>query len=190
VPERARSAEAYDGEGSGEGASAAQTSTSASRERDHSRPCPKCGLNSLRRPMKWNLVDCKVIVELARSDLIAETTDVSKKSFQINQTGPPSPCLTKDRPRFPRRAAASTYRPQIRSRVRLRPPGIGQRDRKITCQARPRSPQAAEKRWRRQRLCSVPKVVLGAKFNDGIEVIRSASSSRCRLIPLVTNIRR
>ena len=86
--------------------------------------------------------------------------------------------------------AREPLRVQVRSRVRLRPPGIGQRDRKITCQTRPRSPQAAEKRWRRQRLCSVPKVVLGAKINDGIEVIRSASSSRCRLIPLVTNIRR
>jgi hypothetical protein len=34
------------------------------------------------------------------------------------------------------------------------------------------------------------KVILGVKFRDGIEVVRPASSSRCRLTSLVTKIRR
>jgi hypothetical protein len=35
----------------------------------------------------------------------------------------------------------------------------------------------------------LPKLILGVKFTDGIEVVKS-QSSRCRLIPSVTKIRR
>jgi len=44
--------------------------------------------------------------------------------------------------------------------------------------------------WRRLRgYNQLPKVIQGAKFADGIEVVRSQVSS-CRLIPPVTEIRR
>jgi transposase-like protein len=51
--------------------------------------------------------------------------------------------------------------------------------------------EAAEKSWRRLNGHNqLPKLILGVKFADGIEVVRFASSSRCRLIPSVTKIRR
>ena len=51
--------------------------------------------------------------------------------------------------------------------------------------------EADEKSWRRlDGYNQLPKVILGVKFTDGIEVVRFASSNRCRLIPSVTNIRR
>jgi transposase-like protein len=51
--------------------------------------------------------------------------------------------------------------------------------------------EAAEKSWRPLNGHNqLPKLILGVKFADGIEVVRFASSSRCRLIPSVTKIRR
>jgi hypothetical protein len=51
--------------------------------------------------------------------------------------------------------------------------------------------QVAEKSWHRLRGHNqLPKVVIGVKFNDGIEVVQIASSSRCRLTLHVTKIRR
>jgi putative transposase len=51
--------------------------------------------------------------------------------------------------------------------------------------------EAAERSWRRLNGHNqLPKIILGIKFSDGIEVVRIASSNRCRLIPSVTKIRR
>ena len=51
--------------------------------------------------------------------------------------------------------------------------------------------EAAEKSWRRLNGHNqVPKIILGIKFTDGIEVVRSQAQNRCRLIPSVTKIRR
>ena len=51
--------------------------------------------------------------------------------------------------------------------------------------------EAAEKSWRRLNGHNqLPKLILGVKFTDGIEVLKIASSSRCRLIPSVTKVRR
>ena len=45
--------------------------------------------------------------------------------------------------------------------------------------------EAAEKSWRRiDGHNQLPKVILVVKFTDGIEVVRSQGSSRCRLPPL------
>ena len=41
---------------------------------------------------------------------------------------------------------------------------------------------SASPRWSQP----LPKVILGVKFSDGIEVVKIASSSRCRLTPTVT----
>ncbi|HET9245303.1 MAG TPA: IS256 family transposase [Xanthobacteraceae bacterium] len=51
--------------------------------------------------------------------------------------------------------------------------------------------EAAEKSWRRLNGHNqLPKIILGIKFTDGIEVVRSqAQTNRCRLIPSVTKIR-
>jgi hypothetical protein len=47
--------------------------------------------------------------------------------------------------------------------------------------------EAAEKSWRRLDGHNLlPKLIVGVKFTDGIEII--ASSTRARLIPPVTNI--
>jgi putative transposase len=47
--------------------------------------------------------------------------------------------------------------------------------------------EAAEKSWRRLHGHNLlPKLIVGVKFTDGIEII--ASSTRARLIPPVTNI--
>ena len=51
--------------------------------------------------------------------------------------------------------------------------------------------ESAEKSWRRlDGHNQLPKVILGVKFSDGIEVVKIASSSRCRLTPTVTKSRR
>ena len=47
--------------------------------------------------------------------------------------------------------------------------------------------EAAEKSWRRlDGHNQLPKLILGVKFTDGIEVVSIASSNRCRLTPPVT----
>ena len=49
--------------------------------------------------------------------------------------------------------------------------------------------EAAEKSWRRlDGHNQLPKVILGVKFADGIEVVKIAGSSRCRLTSSVTKI--
>jgi putative transposase len=53
--------------------------------------------------------------------------------------------------------------------------------------------EAAEKSWRRlDGNSQLPKIILGVKFTDGIEVVRSQvqTAAACRLIPSVTKIRR
>ena len=51
--------------------------------------------------------------------------------------------------------------------------------------------EAAEKNWRRlDGHNQSPKVVLGVKFTDGIEVVRSQAQAAAALTPSVTKIRR
>ena len=51
--------------------------------------------------------------------------------------------------------------------------------------------EAAEKSWRRlDGHSQLPKLILGVKFADGIEVVRPQAQARCRLIPFVTKIQR
>jgi putative transposase len=51
--------------------------------------------------------------------------------------------------------------------------------------------EAAEKSWRRlDGHNQLPKVILGVKFTDGIEAVRSHAQAACRLNPSVTKIRR
>jgi len=51
--------------------------------------------------------------------------------------------------------------------------------------------EAAEKSWRRlDGQSQLPKVILGVKFADGIEVVRSQAQTAAALIPSITKIRR
>jgi putative transposase len=51
--------------------------------------------------------------------------------------------------------------------------------------------EAAEKSWRRlDGHNQLPKIILGVRFTDGIEVVKPSSPSRCRLTPSVTKIQR
>jgi hypothetical protein len=52
------------------------------------------------------------------------------------------------------------------------------------------SQRSAQYRVNRIERHQLPKVILGVKFTDGIELVRSQSLNRCPLIPSVTNIRR
>ena len=49
--------------------------------------------------------------------------------------------------------------------------------------------EAAEQSWRRLNGHNqLPKIILGVKFADGVEVPRTQASSRCRLTPAITKI--
>ena len=74
------------------------------------------------------------------------------------------------------------YARQIRSRARTQPFGTEQSDREVASRPRPRWPgslaQAAEKGWHRLRgHYQLPKVILGVKFNKGIEVVKSQAQA-------------
>jgi putative transposase len=51
--------------------------------------------------------------------------------------------------------------------------------------------EAAEKSWRRlDGHNQLPKIILGVRSTDGIEVVKPQAQAACRLTPFVTKIQR
>src|SRR5258708_39338899 len=114
---------------------------------------------------------------MASSNAMASSTrKLSSASAKIATHCSPS---TTSRP-----STGSTYARQTRSRARSRPFGIERSDQggclsnKTALAMIFKLAQAAEKSWHRLRgHDQLPKVILGVKFNDGIEVIRSLAQT-------------